>query len=229
MATLRQPSDQSRLVVEDDRGVLHIFSERNLRSGKPMTEQEWMTSSDSRAMLEYLRCRNLDMVGSTSDRKLRLFCHAALTACGCGPFADEYIVANISPLTWAQSCVGGPHPQSLLGEHPQAAKADLLRHLVGNPWRPVRIGGRSDIVFKARPKGSEAQRWQALHLDVCEPLPAVILSLAQALYDGQDCAHALHDALLEAEQGELADHFWHRRNSSHPKGCWALDCILGKE
>jgi hypothetical protein len=41
-----------------------------------------------------------------------------------------------------------------------------------------------------------------------------------------DCTFALHDALLEAGCGELADHFTEPR---HPKGCWALDVILGKE
>jgi hypothetical protein len=35
----------------------------------------------------------------------------------------------------------------------------------------------------------------------------------------------LHDALLEAGHAELAEAF---REPMHPKGCWALDLILGK-
>lgn len=55
--------------------------------------------------------------------------------------------------------------------------------------------------------------------------PEVVLSLAAALYDRHDCAFALHDALLEAGQETLAEHF---RESEHPRGCWALDLVLGK-
>ena len=75
----------------------------------------------------------------------------------------------------------------------------ILIHIVGNPFRPY----------------AAPDRW-----------PATVVQLAQALYDGQDCGFALHDALLEAGQAELAGHF--RQEQAHPKGCWALDLILGK-
>jgi hypothetical protein len=52
------------------------------------------------------------------------------------------------------------------------------------------------------------------------------VQLAESLYAGQDCAFALHDALLEAGHAELAEHF--RQEKSHPKGCWAIDVILEK-
>ena len=45
-------------------------------------------------------------------------------------------------------------------------------------------------------------------------------------FDGEDCRFALHDALEEQGQIRLADHF---RGGTHPKGCWALDLILGKK
>jgi hypothetical protein len=41
-------------------------------------------------------------------------------------------------------------------------------------------------------------------------------------YDGQDCAFALHDALLEAGHAELAEHF--REGKSHPKGLLGDGC-----
>jgi len=57
--------------------------------------------------------------------------------------------------------------------------------------------------------------------------PSTVVQLADALSNGQDCGFALHDALLEAGYPELAQHF--RNEIEHPKGCWALDLLLGKE
>lgn len=78
------------------------------------------------------------------------------------------------------------------------AQADLLREIVGNPFQQL-----------AAP----------------QHLPAVIRSLALSLDAGMDCAFALHDALLEAGNADLAGHF---TVPAHPKGCWALDLLLGK-
>ena len=50
--------------------------------------------------------------------------------------------------------------------------------------------------------------------------------IRQVYYAGQDCAFALHDALLEAGHAELAEHF--RQETWHPKGCWVVDMILRK-
>jgi hypothetical protein len=78
------------------------------------------------------------------------------------------------------------------------ALCGLLRHIFGNPVaRPL-----------AKPLFQETA-----------------IQLADALYRGQACHFALHDALLEAGHPELAAHF---REPEHPKGCWALDLILGK-
>jgi len=74
----------------------------------------------------------------------------------------------------------------------------VLRHIFGNPFRPVVL---------------------------TEPVPTVVRDLAKALYAGQNCHLPLCDALLEAGHADLAEHF---RAAEHPKGCWALDAILGK-
>lgn len=79
-------------------------------------------------------------------------------------------------------------------------QANLLRHIIGNPFRPP----------------PAPQFW-----------PSIIVQLADALYSGQDCAFPLHDALEEAGQPELAAHFWGEKD--HPIECWVLDLILGKE
>src|SRR5262249_19079308 len=74
-----------------------------------------------------------------------------------------------------------------------------IRHIVGNPFRP----------YRAPPC------W-----------PATVVKLAEALYAGGDCSFALRDSLLEAGHAELADHF---KEKDHPKGCWVVDLLLGKE
>jgi hypothetical protein len=76
---------------------------------------------------------------------------------------------------------------------------DCLRDVLGNPFRP----------YPALPS------W-----------PSTVVQLAESLYAGQDCAFALHDALLEAGHADRAEHF--RGEKSHPKGCWVVDLILGK-
>jgi len=78
--------------------------------------------------------------------------------------------------------------------------AVILRHIVGNPFRPY----------------PAPDHW-----------PSTVTQLADALYSGQDCGFALHDALLDAGQADLAEHF--SQETTHPKGCWVLDLVLGKE
>lgn len=57
--------------------------------------------------------------------------------------------------------------------------------------------------------------------------PTAVVRLAEAVYNGADATFALHDALLEAGHPDLAEHF--QKEAWHPKGCWVLDLILGKE
>jgi hypothetical protein len=56
-------------------------------------------------------------------------------------------------------------------------------------------------------------------------VPSSVIGLAKAMYSGEDCSFALHDALLEADLPEFAGHF---REANHPKGCAWLDALLGK-
>jgi len=90
--------------------------------------------------------------------------------------------------------------QTMTAESETGHQAMLLRHIMGNPFRP--------------------------HLAPSH-LPSTVVQLAAALYNGEDCGFALHDALMEAGQAELAEHF--RQEQVHPKGCWVLDLILGKK
>ena len=164
-----------------------------------------------------------------------------------------------------------------------AFAADLLRHIVGNPFRkPLPICGRCDGDGKAHgadrpfnwsgpgtyPGPCPACKGRKYEMPWMTPL---VLDLVQQLYDGdQDVTPILHDALLDAgAPEELVEHFAvpsklktcptcdgggelygcysaddgvercdechgngeveNDDDGTHPKGCWALDLILGKE
>ncbi|MFN4259423.1 MAG: hypothetical protein ACK4RK_08990 [Gemmataceae bacterium] len=77
-------------------------------------------------------------------------------------------------------------------------QADLLREIMGNPFTTAAV----------------PTYW-----------PGDVVDLAEALYHGEDCHFALHDALEEADLTTWALHF---REPGHPKGCWLVDCILAK-
>lgn len=78
-------------------------------------------------------------------------------------------------------------------------QADLVRHIVGNPFR----------------QQSAPSNWAG-----------DILEVAQQLYDGANVSGDLQSLLLDRRHFEIANHF--RQVNWHPKGCWALDLILGK-
>jgi hypothetical protein len=197
-----------------------------------MTEAEWNGCEDPRLMLEFLR-------GKANDRKLRLFACAwcqsisdeltkpdsleAITAAE--QYADGLLnlgeMRYLATEAWAHgdliaSATGhadawlaandvlrlnvGDNDWSSGTVSEPGKKAALLRHVGGNPFRP----------YPAPPS------W-----------PAAVVSLAEAVYNGADATFALHDALLEAGHPELAEHF--QAEHWHPKGCWVVDLLLGKE
>lgn len=86
------------------------------------------------------------------------------------------------------------------GRKESEARSDLLRHIVGNPFKPYPSPGS----------------W-----------PSTVIQLAQALYDAHGDRLVLADALEECGHQELARHF--REEEWHMKGCWAMDMILGKK
>jgi hypothetical protein len=80
--------------------------------------------------------------------------------------------------------------------------ADLLRDIVGNPFRPV----------------SADPRW----------LTSSVIDLARAMYESRDFAAMpiLADALEEAgcDSPDILAHC--RRGGTHIRGCWAVDLAL---
>jgi hypothetical protein len=82
-----------------------------------------------------------------------------------------------------------------------AFQASLLRHIIGNPFRPS-------------PPMSH--------------VPPNVRQLAEAAYQQNRTAIGpLSDALLEAGLAELAGHFAYAQ-LGHPKGCWVLDLLTGR-
>ena len=145
-----------------------------------MTEAEWMTCRNPERLLAFAGKR-------VSHRKVNLFHVARLRA-----LWAKLVLRPGQSVEPAVYYAARDQPEQLV------ADADLLRHIIGNPFHPA----------------------SAL-LD----LPSTITRLAEALHACTDCAFALRDALLESGHVELAEHFTER---DHPKGCWALDLILGK-
>lgn len=98
--------------------------------------------------------------------------------------AAEEVVADF--LALARECY----------EQQPEGQAELLRHIVGNPFRPL----------------ASPAHW-----------PHTVTTLADAMYNGDNVSFALHDALLDGGYTALAEHF---REAYHPKGCAWLDAIL---
>jgi hypothetical protein len=87
------------------------------------------------------------------------------------------------------------------------APADVLRHLVGDPFRPVRI----ELAWRA---------WQA----------GAVVKIASAIYDERrfEDLPVLADALEEAgcDSADLLGHC--RAAGGHVRGCWAVDLVLDR-
>jgi hypothetical protein len=86
-------------------------------------------------------------------------------------------------------------------------QADLLRHLVGNPFRTVVID-------------PDWRRWNG----------GAIVNLAATIYEARLRREMLllADALEDAgcSDPEILDHC--RAGGSHPRGCWLLDLLLDR-
>lgn len=230
-----------------------------------MNEQEWLESSDPAAMLAWAN-RGMDIVpvpsghmgtpiARPSDRKLRLFACACCRLAGrpsgkVDGWEKNGSVYGETDLFWATAWA----EQS--SEISDSIRADILRHIIGStPFRPAwsvrceRCGGKKVVepIWHLGPgtwvncPDCSGRGW----FPAPRPhIPADVERLAEAVYEGEDCTFALHDALLEAGMEEMAEHFktclcnppcrdridyncGAFRN--HPKGCWAVDAVLGKD
>ncbi|MBY0527112.1 MAG: hypothetical protein K2R98_27200 [Gemmataceae bacterium] len=79
------------------------------------------------------------------------------------------------------------------------AQVALLREIMGNPYQPMPFAAA---------------------------LPPDLISIARSVYAGADRRQPLQAALKEVGQPALAEHF---ATPGHPKGCWVLDALLGRQ
>jgi hypothetical protein len=129
---------------------------------------------------------------------------AAAKAAGSVPASAAWSAAHAPALAaWAATTSdvgydGWVAARDAARQKEQMAQADLLREIIGNPFRATATSG---------------------------PWSGEVVALAEACYQGTDRRVELRDALNKAGHRDLADHF---RDGDHPKGCWALDLILGR-
>jgi hypothetical protein len=200
-----------------------------------MTEGEWLTRAEPRAMLDFLQ-------GRASPRKLRLFAcagwqrawsshpgwevqwrprwHDALAYAdglpreryleALGPVWEPWFLADAVAENCALFCVNHS-----LGSSPgctpvgPAYTAGLLREIFGNPFR--------------RPADLPAA-WLACN-------DGVLAALARAIYEEMSFERlpVLGDALEEAGCTDEAILAHCRSGTDHVRGCWVLDWILGQQ
>lgn len=202
-----------------------------------MTEAEWLASEDPKAMLDSLR-REWDKGGTyyvVSDRKLRLIAcafrrlHPSFDwVPGDGWYemeADGEAFDDYPAVEDATNWLEDPGDRT--------AQAAVIRDIVGNPFRPVRLpnapgcaacGGAGRFLVGT---GGDAE---AVRCRCCPWLTPQVLSLAQAAYSGDWSATLpLSDALEEVgcDSACLLHHL--RSPIPHVRGCWAIDLLLGKE
>jgi hypothetical protein len=97
----------------------------------------------------------------------------------------------------------------------QSAQAELLRDILGNPFRPA---SACDPAWLARKVGAVAQLAQTAYDD--RRLPKGTLEMANLVL----LADALEDS--GCTDTELLGHL--RSPGPHVRGCWAVDLVLGK-
>ncbi len=163
-----------------------------------MTESEWAASDEPAAMLEHLaRWPTGDPSGGRaahrrlpSDRKLRLWVEACRAYSSASDYVDD--LGSCSGLQVALEYWGSRDGTSV----PQAARAHLLRDIVGNPHRPVSLlpgkrvaCRRCDGLGRVPPRittACPACKGAGGRAEPCPWLTPTVVSLAHAAYDSRD-------------------------------------------
>ena len=200
-----------------------------------MTEDEWLASNSPHALLWHLRRTQRT---AAARRKLRLFACAdvrltypklpddrlAAPLAAAEDFADGGISKEEAqresgrvsgffhwlkePAVYRIHQLFDPRISEVLNVYPDwgtsEQTADLIRDVFGNPFRPV--------AFDPNWRTSSA------------------IALAKTMYDARDFSAMpiLADALQDAgcEHAEVLTHC--RTASTHVRGCWVVDLVLGK-
>lgn len=160
-----------------------------------MTETEWLTSEDPRAMLERLKCSDLwtsmnPPKGPIGGRKLRLFACACVRLDGVAPHVVDRLERNgtdafDSDVSWASAVASANRDLPI-----RQRQAVLLREIVGNPWRSV---GKPRMETRCERCDGEGTPGHGIDCPACKGhgfvtghcpwLIPQVLSIAQACYE----------------------------------------------
>jgi hypothetical protein len=218
-----------------------------------MTETDWLTSTDPRAMLDFVQ-----ETARTSDRKLRLF------ACACcrrvwhlfdearsreavevaEMYADGLATEYELNIAYGHACMAADAPSSLNNRQPGVGMGpeDMVRYAAVSAAerRRPRAEGTSDAVNLAVNSELPAQAalLRCLFGNPFRPLPRPdaawltprVLSLANGIYERRAFDHLPELASLLEDAGcreaEVLGHL--RGPGPHARGCHVLDAILGQ-
>jgi hypothetical protein len=116
--------------------------------------------------------------------------------------AQGFLLGGVYHAELARGAAGGA---AVAKEAERAAQADLLRDIVGNPFRPAAVD----------------PRWRT----------AEAVELARAIYDDRafDRLPLLADALRDAGCTDEVILAHCRSEGPHARGCWVVDLLLGRE
>jgi hypothetical protein len=207
-----------------------------------MTETQWLLCIEPVRMLGFLRMQRSILQTKSGRRKVRLCLCAGCRRIApqlpevseqalatCERYADGLAKRDDVKYARARCC------QLYSGEVDNLESLGSFAYAVTHPSLPRAIEGLGQWWARKRAPAFEGGILAKTFREIIgNPYQAEsstvhysisVIQLAKALYNRADCAFALHDALLEAGHNEVAEHF---RESAHPKGCWALDLILGK-
>ncbi len=201
-----------------------------------MNEATWLACDDPATMLDYARGPRRPGDWSISDRKLRLFADACRDLGFCAMRLEN---AAEDAHHMARCVKDDPN------RHHVPAVAVLLRDIIGNPFRPITLPPAEYLHHD----GDQVRSTPILSRHRYA-IP-IVLSIARRIYDERDFAGMpiLADALEDAgcDNEEILKHcrimsrlerehwegkIWYgtgMRNVIHVRGCWVLDCLLGKE
>ena len=140
----------------------------------------------------------LDLVWS--DAALALEGHALETSSGLGPEETREMLEN-----WCEAWGGSGEPMGWTDPDPSAEMANVLRCILGNPFRPATLD----------------PAWRT----------STVVALATGIYDDRafDRLPILADALQDAgcTSDDILNHC--RDAGPHARGCWVVDLVLGKQ
>lgn len=132
------------------------------------------------------------------------------------------------------------HNQQVQGVGNSVAQADLLREIIGNPFRlwVIGMGKRCQPAYEscAMDKGHGGQHNANLRRFEAAWFTPTVLAIAERCYDVRtqggtldaEGLAVLADALEDAgAEGEILTHL--RGDGPHVRGCWVLDLLLGNE